>query len=194
MPVEIKDEERPVIKKEISIKIPAKATNRLIDTTELRIEESKYGVQLTKNESGCWVADIKDKSKGNHKTHSHSFTSKKTGDDGYHEAAAWVHAVLDHKFYIESEFQDDLNNIARGFGIAAGSLLLLENALDIAQRRLGGGVATGITMVSTGTDSFKKPVEGALAAQKAIEATNTSLQVTSTAFDIGGFFLSFRLY
>ena len=100
-----------------------------------------------------------------------------------------VHAVLDHKFYIESEFQDDLNNIARGFGIAAGSLLLLENALDIAQRRLGGGVATGITMVSTGTDSFKKPVEGALAAQKAIEATNTSLQVTSTAFDIGGFFL-----
>ena len=89
LPVEIKDEERPVIKKEISIKIPAKATNRLIDTTELRIEENKYGVQLTKNESGCWVADIKDKSKGNHKTHSHSFTSKKTGDDGYHEAAAW---------------------------------------------------------------------------------------------------------
>jgi len=123
-----------------------------------------------------------------------TFTSPQgqIGAVGYNIAAAWVHTKLDHKFYVETGFKGELDDIAKELEIAPQALMLLGDlATDLLPRKLGGTITAQIGMVSQGVDAFKKGESDGVskAALETAEKFNTTLEATSASFDIAGLLL-----
>lgn len=116
-----------------------------------------YKVKITKQNGDTWKAYI-EHGKGRAKTRS-EYPAGETKGVSYHEAAAWVHAQLDHKFYIESELAEELKEIAAALGLEPGVMKLIENVRDFTGRKAFGNIANASVFISQGIESFLKKTE-----------------------------------